>query len=322
MLLSQIEGFLETARHRNLSRAADALHVTQPALTARIQGLETELGTALFRRGRHGMDLTVAGRAFLPYAERAMNALDAGASLLTELRRGGTGELVLGAAPAVSTYVLPALLVRYAHDFPNVRLVVRTGHSEEILELAVRREIDLGLVRELRHPDIEALPLYEDELVLVAAGSHSLGERTTVGVHELEGARLILFDRTSSYYELTNAFFREAGVAPSGVMELDNIDAAKQMVGQGLGVALLPHTSVASELSDGRLRAIDIEGAAPIRRRIVAIRRRDVGPPSGPVAGFLDVLGRVDEVLPASPVHDMTAPGGGSARPPGAARLD
>ena len=103
MLLSQIEGFLETARHRNLSRAADALHVTRPALTARIQMLESELGTALFVRGRHGMDLTDAGRAFLPYAERAMSALDAGASLLTELRRGGTGELVLGAAPAVST---------------------------------------------------------------------------------------------------------------------------------------------------------------------------------------------------------------------------
>jgi len=268
------------------------------------------------------MDLTDAGRAFLPYAERAMGALDAGANLLMELRRGGTGELVLGAAPAVSTYVLPLLLVRYAQDFPNVRLIVRTGHSEEILDLAVRREIDLGLVRELRHPDIESLPLYEDELVLVAAGSHHLGERATVGVHELESARLILFDRTSSYYELTNAFFREAGVAPSGIMELDNIDAAKQMVGQGLGVALLPHTSVASELGDGRLRAIDIEGAAPIRRRMVAIRRRDIGPPSGPVAGFLDVLARVDEVLPPSPVRDMKTPGGRSDRPPGDAPID
>ena len=194
--------------------------------------------------------------------------------------------------------MLPALLVRYTRRFPNVRLVVRTGHSEEILDLALRREIDLGLVRELRHPDIESRPLYDDELVLVAGGSHRFGDRTTVGIHELEGARLILFDRTSSYYELTNAFFREAGVAPGGVMELDNIDSAKQMVGQGLGVALLPHTSVAAELADGRLRAIDIEGAAPIRRRIVAIRRRDIGPRSGPVAGFLDVLGEVDEVLP------------------------
>jgi DNA-binding transcriptional LysR family regulator len=298
MLLSQVEGFLETARHRNLSRAAGALHVTQPALTARIHALESELGTALFVRGRHGMDLTDAGRAFLPYAERAMAALDAGANLLSELRRGGTGELVLGAAPAVSTYVLPSLLVRYTQRFPNVRLVVRTGHSEEILDLALRREIDLGLVRELRHPDVEMRPLYDDELVLVAAGSHRFGDRTTVGIHELEGARLILFDRTSSYYDLTNAFFREAGVAPSGVMELDNIDSAKQMVGQGLGVALLPHTSVAVELANGRLRAIDIEGAAPIRRRIVAIRRRDIGPPSGPVAGFLDVLQEIDNILP------------------------
>ena len=299
MLLSQVEGFLEIASHRNLSRAAGALHVTQPALTARIQGLEAELGAALFLRGRHGMELTDAGRAFLPYAERAMSALDAGASLLRELGRGGTGELVLGAAPAVSTYVLPALLVRYTKRFPNVRLVVRTGHSEEILDLALRREIDLGLVRELRHPDIELRPLYDDELVLVAGGSHHFGDRTTVGVHELEGARLILFDRTSSYYELTNAFFREAGVAPGSVMELDNIDSAKQMVGQGLGIALLPHTSVAAELADGRLRAIDIEGAQPIRRRIVAIRRRDIGPAVGPVAGFIEILGEVDEVLPA-----------------------
>jgi DNA-binding transcriptional LysR family regulator len=299
VLLRQIEGFLETARHRNLSRTAEALHVTQPALTARIQALERELGTALFVRGRFGMDMTDAGRAFLPYAERALAALDSGANLLTELRRGGTGELVLGAAPAVSTYVLPGLLVRFTRRYPKVRLVVRTGHSEEILDMALRREVDLGLVRELQHPDVEIHPLYDDELVLVAAGSHRFGGRGVVGLHELAEARLILFDRTSSYYELTNAFFREAGVAPSGVIELDNIDAAKQMVGQGLGIALLPQTSVAAELADGRLRAIDIEGAAPIRRRIVAIRRRDIGPATGPVGAFLEVLGEVDAVLPA-----------------------
>jgi len=319
MLLSQVEGFLETARHRNLSRAAEALHVTQPALTARIQALEAELGTPLFVRGRFGMDMTDAGRAFLPYAERALVALDAGASLLAELRRGGTGELVLGAAPAVSTYVLPAVLVRFTRRFPKVRLVVRTGHSEEILEMALRREIDLGLVRELQHPDIEIHPLYDDELVLVAGGSHHFGDRDFVGLPELAEARLILFDRTSSYYELTNAFFREAGVAPSGVIELDNIDAAKQMVGQGLGIALLPHTSVAAELADGRLRAIDIEGAAPIRRRIVAIRRRDIGPALGPVGAFFEVLGEVDAVLPGIAGRNEE-PGDRRRRPPGGDR--
>ena len=163
------------------------------------------------------------------------------------------------------------------------------------------------------------MPLYEDELVLVAAGSHRFGDRTTVGVHELEDARLILFDRTSSYYELTNAFFREAGVAPSGIMELDNIDAAKQMVGQGLGVALLPHV--------GRLGARRRPTARDRHRGSGADPAAYGGDPAArhrttvsPVAGFLAVLDRVHEVLPASPVRDVTP--GGRSRPPGASGPD
>ena len=84
-------------------------------------------------------------------------------------------------------------------------------------------------------------------------------------------------------------------------MELDNIDAAKQMVGQGLGIALLPFTAVARELDAGDLRAVTLDGLRPIRRRIVAIRRRDLGAVAGPVAAFLEVLAGVGEVLPGRP---------------------
>lgn len=309
MLLAQIEGFLETAREANLSRAAERLHVTQPALTARLQALEMELGTPLFIRGRRGMQLTDAGRAFVPYAQRAVVALDEGASLVGAIVRGGTGELVIGAAPAISTYVLPGLLLRFTQRHPRVRLVVRTGHSEEILEMVLRREIDLGLVRELHHPDIESRALYDDELVLVVDGRHPFAGRGHVGPADMAEARLILFDRTSSYYDLTNTFFREAGVAPNGVMELDNIDAAKQMVGQGLGVALLPHTAVAAELADGRLHAVTMDGAATIRRRIVAIRRKDLGAVGGPTAAFLEILAGVRELLPGRPAAETAGAG-------------
>ena len=273
MQLAQVEGFLEVARRGNLSRAAEALFITQPALTARLRTLETEVGNPLFRRGRRGMVLTDAGRAFLPYAERAVRALQDGASAIERLPL--TDELVLGAAPAISTYVLPQLLIRFEAEHPAVRLNVRTGHSEEILEMVVRGDVQVGLARELHHPSLETLSLYEDELVLVVEPGHALARNRRVTLERVRDARLILFDRTSSYYDLTNALFRPAGRLPRGVLELDHIDAAKQMVLAGLGVALLPTTAVANELRNGSLRRIELIGTPRIERRIAALRRLD-----------------------------------------------
>ena len=288
MQLAQVEGFLEVARRANLSRAAEALFITQPALTARLRALEAEVGSPLFRRSRRGMTLTDAGRAFLPYAERAVRALQDGTSAVERLPM--TDELVLGAAPAISTYVLPGLLVRFEADHPLVRLSVRTGHSEQMLDLSVRGDIDVGLVRELHHPALETLSLYDDELVLVVQPGHEVARHRHVTLDRLRDARLILFDRTSSYYDLTNALFRPAGNLPRGVLELDHIDAAKQMVLAGLGVALLPTTAVGNELADGTLRRIDLVGVPPIERRIVAVRRLDDEHRSSAATAFWGLL--------------------------------
>jgi DNA-binding transcriptional LysR family regulator len=297
VLLAQIEAFVETARRGSVSRAADALFVTQPALTARLKTLERELGTPLFVRTGRGVRLSEAGRSFLPYAQRALGAVAEGRQLLAEVSRGGAGQLALGAAPAVGTYVLPAILQRFHAAYPNVQLSVRTGHSEEVLELVLREEVEVGLVRALRHPEIQSIPLYEDELVLVTTPEHRFAAQDEVVVEELGGEQLILFDRTSSYHDLTSSFFREAGVAPRGVMEVDNIDATKKMVRQGLGVALLPYTAVAEELSSGALATVPIADATPARRQIVAVRRRDAGKPSGYVAALLDTIADASDDL-------------------------
>lgn len=297
--MAQVAGFLEIARQRNLSRAAEVLHVTQPALTARLQMLEADLGAPLFERSHRGMRLTDAGRAYLPYAERAAEALDGGRALVGEHARGTVGRLTIGTAPAVGAYVLPGLLARYVERFAAVRLVVRTGHSEEVADLVARGELDIGLIRELHHPGIVVQSLYEDELLLVVPPSHEFVGLGRIDVEHLADATLVLFDRTSSYYDLTNAIFRAAGVAPRSIIELDNIEAAKQIVRQGLGVALLPHTAIAGEVARGVLRVIPMNGVAPTRRRIVAIRRAGSGQVTAPpVQGFLDVLGRIHEILP------------------------
>lgn len=287
MLLAEIEAFLTVAERRSVSKAAEVLYVTQPALTTRIKKLERDLGVELFVRTPRGMRLTAEGRAFRGHAQRAVQELAQGRELLRELREGRVGELLLGAAPAISTYVLPLVLRRFQASFPNVHLIVRTGHSEEILEMVLREQVQVGLVRELPHPATTSRRLYEDEIVLVVHPAHRFAAERSIAVDELAGERLILFDRTSSYFVLTSAFFRDAGVVPRGVMELDNVDATKKMVEQDLGIAFLPYTAVRGELAAGALHEVSIDGYEPVRRPIVAIRRRDGVVPEDLVDGLL-----------------------------------
>jgi DNA-binding transcriptional LysR family regulator len=171
-----------------------------------------------------------------------------------------------------------------------VDVAVRTGHSEEILAMVLNDEVQVGLVRTLRHPDIEAMPLYDDEVVLVCYPQHRFARRGTVEMAEVGRERLVMFDRTSSYFELTQSLFLRAGVVAHTVMELDNIEAAKKMVEEGLGVALLPRVSVAREIAGGLLAEIEVADAPPITRSIDAIRRKDAGLPGGVVHAFLQEL--------------------------------
>jgi DNA-binding transcriptional LysR family regulator len=297
MLLNQIAAFVETAERQSVSRAGEALFISQPALTARLKALEADLGAQLFVRTPRGMRLTDAGSAFLPYAVRALETLTDGRMQVNALERGGAGRLVIGAAPAVSTYVLPPLLKRFSEGFPRVSISVRTGHSEEILELVLREQATLGLVRALQHPDILSTPLYEDRLVLVVDRTHPFAKAGRIRMNDLAGEQLVQFDRTSSYRDLTRALFVTAGVSPAGRMELDNIDAAKKMVEQGFGVALLPQTSVSDELEAGTLAEVELVDAAPVRRKIVAITRRDAGAPAGHAKAFLATFDEIRDEL-------------------------
>src|SRR3982074_2936917 len=132
------------------------------------------------------------------------------------------------APPPVSTYVLPALLQRFAAAYPRIEVAVRTGHSEDVLQMLLREEVQLAMVRTMRHPDIQSIPLYEEALVLVVPPGHPFAKRSKVGIADVASERLIFFDRTSSYYELSQSFFLSLGVTPREVMELDNIESAKK----------------------------------------------------------------------------------------------
>src|SRR5919205_876423 len=294
VLFGQLECFLAVARLGNLSRAAEEMFLTQPTLTARVKALEEEVGDELFVRTSRGMRLTDAGKEFLPYAERLVGSFEEGKRHLEELREASGGRLVFGAAPGVGTYALPGLLERFTAAYPRVSVSVRTGHSEAILEMTLKEEVQLGLTRAMRHPEIESLPLYEDELVLLVDPGHRFTRRGMASLAEIGEEQLIFFDHDSSYFEQTHALFRNAGLGDLRTMEVENIEAAKRMVEHRLGVAFLPRTAVGRSVAAGHLSLIEVEDSPEIQRPIVALRRHDV-PLTGSVRAFLEVAGKMGE---------------------------
>lgn len=292
-MIGKLEVFAEIARLGNVGRAAEALHLTQPAATWRLQALERELGARLFERTGRGMRLTDAGQMALPYAERAVRASREMRAALDALQRGAGGRLDVGCSPAIGVYLLPDALVRFRAARPDVEVAVRTGHSEEVLQLVLAGEVRLGLVRNLRHTDITARLLTEDDLVLAAHPSHPFALRRRVTAAEVGREGLILFDRASSFYELTQTLFARAGVLPRIAMELDSAEGAKMMVAKGLGVALLPAMAISREVAEGLLVRVEIDDVPPIRRQIYAVWRSDE-PPTEVVDEFLSAFSVAD----------------------------
>jgi DNA-binding transcriptional LysR family regulator len=288
----QIEAFVQVASHNSFSRAAEALQLTQPSITARIQALERELGEELFERGGRGVRLTDAGRVFLPYVERILQQLREGRDAVEEVRNVQLGSLRLGSAITVSTYVLPHILHRFCSDYPRVDVVIRTGRSEQVLNMLLADEVQVGILRMLTHAETESIPLYDDETILVAYPGHPFAQSGAATIADIASEPIVLFDRGSSYYSLIHDLFRKANVIPNVAMELDSLEATKRMVEEGLGIAMVPEVTVRRELESGLLVQVAMTDVEPIRRPITLHYRRN-RKRSRAVQAFIDTLAEI-----------------------------
>lgn len=273
--IGRIEAFVHVSQLRSFSKAADALYLTQPTVTARIQALERELGEPLFERLGRTIRLTDAGTAFLPHAQRALQSLVEGKDELVSLRDVQHGTLAIGTAPTVGTYALPGLLERFSARYPGVEITIRTGRSEEVMAMVLADEVQVGFERYLEHHDIETVPLYEDAIHLIASADHPIAKRGRARVQDVVRESVIFFDVGSSYHAMSHAIFRSTGVPTHHALEVDSLEMAKHLVLEGLGLAFLPIVAIQRELDEHRLVRIEIESADLLTRQIAAIYRRN-----------------------------------------------
>ncbi len=274
MEIAQLKAFLAAAERGSFVRAAQSLILTQPSLSARIQALETELKANLFHRMGRGVRLTEAGKSFLPYAQRALETLEQGRSTLNALQGATSGTLLVGTARAIGAYVLPDILAQFRAEYPGIEVHIRTGRSSEVLKMVADEEVQVGLARTLRHPDVLAVNLYDEELALTIHPNHPFAGRGEVSIYDVAKEPLILYDRESSYFQLIDRVCREAGIIPNVGMVLDSIEATKRMIERGLGVSFLPVHGIAREIETGALAQARIEEGYEVALPTSAMVRR------------------------------------------------
>ena len=260
MEIGRLDAFVHVATLLSFSKAAEALYLTQPTVTARIQALERELGEPMFERMGRTIRLTDAGISFLPYAQRALQSIKEGEDALGSLRNVDQGSLTIGTAPTVGTYVLPNILRSFAQRYPGVEVSIRTGRSEEVQAMVLADEVQVGFERYLTHPDIETVSLYEDDIALTASADHPLATTGPTTVEAVARESVIFFDVESSYHAISQAIFRDRSVAPRHTLDVDTLEMAKHLVMHGLGLAFLPRVGVEQELAAGSLVALEIAG--------------------------------------------------------------
>lgn len=290
MELAQLEAFLQVAHHRSFSRAAEALFLTQPSVTARIQSLERELGERLFERTGRSVTLTDAGVAFIPHSQRALTAVQEGRDAIEAVSHGDVGSLRIGASSSIGTYVLPGILKRFRAERPRVHVHLGSGTSEDIIERLISGEIHVAITRLTQHPEVESLHLYNDDLALVTSPSHPFATKGRISIAEAGREPFLFFERSSSYHGLIYSMFLRVGVVPESVMELDSMETTKHMVEAGLGIAILPEVSIQREIESGQLKRVEIRDMEQPAQREVGVHVLRNYTPALPVRDFLRLL--------------------------------
>jgi len=261
MELSQLRSFRVVAETLNFTRAAERLHLTQAAVSHQIKALETELGEPLFIRAKGGVRLTAAGQVALEYAERILDDAEALRERIAGRERALTGGVRAAAATQAFVHLFAPLFESFMREQPSIELSFRTTVStEQTIKDILEGAADVGFASlPVYSPALQVTELFEDELLVVVGREHRLAGNGALSVAEIEGERLILFERGASIRRATEDFFKRVQIRPALALESNDTHFIKLMVERGLGISLLPSWSVREEVQQGRLAQLQIE---------------------------------------------------------------
>jgi DNA-binding transcriptional LysR family regulator len=292
--LRQLDTFLEVARQLSISRAADALHVSQPAVSMQLRQLEDSVGMPLYEQIGRKIQLTDAGHDFEHYAMAAVGQLKQLEDAMAARRGIRKGRVEL-AMVSTAKYFVPMLLVRFRKKFPDIEVTLQIHNRESIMALLMRNEVDLVIMG--RAPDTidcVASAFATNPLGVICAPEHPLSRRRNAPLSILNDQEFVVREHGSGTRQAMERLFGEHGIHPRVVMEMPSNETIKQAVMAGMGMSFLSLRTIRQEFASGHLVLVDIEGLPIVRHwHITHLAAKRLSPAASAFKEFM-----LDEAAP------------------------
>lgn len=262
MNITKIQTFITLAKCLNFTEAAEKLHCSQPSVSMQIQSLEDSLGVPLFDRIGKKLYLTKHGEQFLPYAEQILNLFHFSKEHLRQLDDLSFGTLVFGSSNFVGVYLLPAILGQFNRKFPNIKINMNITSSKQLINLLELNKIEFLILSDqipIDQSRFNSITFYHDELVLITSPSHPLAQRKDCSLNDILNEMMLMKPENSATRLFVESKFKQFGLSISNYMEIGNLEAIKQGVIHGLGIAIVSKFAIQQELERGLLCEVGIK---------------------------------------------------------------
>ena len=308
----QLQVFASAARHLSFARAAEELHLTQPAVSMQIKELENAVGLPLFERGGRKVSLTTPGEYFLVHARRMLAALKDADDTMARMKGVEAGRLTVGIV-STAKYFVPRLLAEFRREHPAVELHLEVRNRQELVAQLQNNEVDLAIMgtppREL---DTRAEPFAANPLAMVAAPAHPLLAFSEITPGLLGNEVFLVREPGSGTRASMEIFLKERRIHPAMLVEMPSNETIKQAVMAGMGISFLSMHTMGLELSAGVIKVLDVEGLPLMRRwHIVNMRAKLLSPAAEAFRYF--VLEKAEALLRNPPFGLPQAVGQGAA---------
>lgn len=246
MELRQLRYFVEVAEREHISEAAEHLHVAQSAISRQIANLEDELGTPLFERIGRNVKLTPIGKIFLEHSITALKAIDFAAKQVEEYLDPAKGTIKIGFPTSLASYVLPTVISAFKKEYPDLQFQLRQGSYKFLIDAVKNRELNLAFLGPLPPKDetIQPTILFTENIAALLPANHPLAKEESIMLADLRNDQFVFFPEGFILNKVAMDACRAAGFLPNVISEGEDLDALKGLVAAGIGVSLLPESTL------------------------------------------------------------------------------